>query len=59
MADNFKNERVDEEASESEEFEMWRIDVCEETGDPCFINNITKVKFYEPPKGHIMTAKQK
>ena len=38
---------------------MWRIDICQQTGDPCFINNVTQVKYYEPPKGMIMTEKQK
>jgi hypothetical protein len=38
---------------------MWRIDICEETGDACFINNVTKAKYYEPPKGYIMSEHQK
>lgn len=38
---------------------MWRIDICEETGDPCFINNVTQAKYYEPPRGYVMNEKQK
>ncbi len=38
---------------------MWRIDICEQTGDPCFINNLTKVVRYEPPIGYVMSEKQK
>lgn len=38
---------------------MWKIDICEDTGQPCFINKITKAKLYQPPKGHELTQDQK
>lgn len=34
---------------------MWKIDICEQTGEPCFINRITKLVLYEPPKGYVLS----
>lgn len=38
---------------------MWKIDICEETGKPCFINKVTKMKFFQPPKGYVLSEEQK
>ena len=47
MAENYQDENNGEEnEDEQENYEMWKIDVCEETGNPCFINRVTKMKLY-------------
>ena len=38
---------------------MWKIDICEKTGEPCFINRVTKLVLYEPPKGYVLSEEQK
>lgn len=38
---------------------MWKIDICEKTGEPCFINRVTKLVLYEPPKGYLLSEGQK
>lgn len=47
IAENYQDENNGEEnEDEQENYEMWKIDVCEETGNPCFINRVTKMKLY-------------
>lgn len=43
---------------EEDDLKMWRIDVCEETKKPCFINNITGAKLYEKPMGVILSEEE-
>ena len=38
---------------------MWKIDICQETGKPCFLNRVTKKKVYEPPVGYVLSEEQK
>jgi hypothetical protein len=62
LAENYQNDGQgsDQEGSEKEEnFEMWKIDICDKTGDACFINRITKLVLYEPPKGYVLSEEQK
>ena len=50
IAENYRNDndqsQDEEDDGSSQNYEMWKIDVCQETGNPCFINRVTKMKLY-------------
>ena len=56
LAENYQDS--EKESEEEDSYEMWKIDICEETGKPCFINRVTKAKLYEPPKGYVLSEEQ-
>jgi hypothetical protein len=37
---------------------MWRIELCDETGKACFVNNVTGTKLYEKPIGFVLSESE-